>query len=285
MKILLIAQEPPLDPSKVVTGNAVRNQQLQAGLESGGHQVEHIFLGTGDKLPDNAFSGRDDLRSLLIKTRPDVILITYWELVKLLPYDLEQPVVLDFIAPRPLEQLFEDAGTVANEIRKLKLVLRKCDLILVGNELQKHLLIVPLLEAGFDVRRNLPVEVVPLAGEPVARENADANPSTWTLISGGISWPWRKAAPYWRVITRFHRTLPGNTAKLVLFGGQYPLAHSYEDTELDFETEELKCYEQFSKFLSGSGHIGLELAEQNIERTYSQSFRSLEFLRHGLPLI
>ena len=28
-----------------------------------------------------------------------------------------------------------------------------------------------------------------------------------------------------------------------------------------------------------------ELAEWNIEREYSQSFRSLEFLRHGLPLL
>jgi glycosyltransferase involved in cell wall biosynthesis len=34
-----------------------------------------------------------------------------------------------------------------------------------------------------------------------------------------------------------------------------------------------------------SAHIGLEVAHPNIERKYSQSFRSLEFLRHGLPLI
>ena len=32
-------------------------------------------------------------------------------------------------------------------------------------------------------------------------------------------------------------------------------------------------------------HVGIELAEWNIERQYSQSFRSLEFLRHGLPIL
>ena len=35
----------------------------------------------------------------------------------------------------------------------------------------------------------------------------------------------------------------------------------------------------------GGGLIGIELADWNVERAFSQSFRSLDFLRHGLPLI
>jgi len=52
-----------------------------------------------------------------------------------------------------------------------------------------------------------------------------------------------------------------------------------------YQTKGLAPYSQFSRFLIQSAHIGLEVARANIERNFSQSFRSLEFLRHGLPLI
>jgi glycosyltransferase involved in cell wall biosynthesis len=39
------------------------------------------------------------------------------------------------------------------------------------------------------------------------------------------------------------------------------------------------------EYLRTTCHIGVELADQNIEREYSQSFRAMEFLRSGLPLI
>lgn len=272
-------------PTKVVTGNAVRCQQLRESLEAGSHQVEHIYQHKGSARNSHAFSNRDVLRSLIIRHKPDILLVTYWELVKLLPFDLDQPLVLDFIAPRPLEQLFEGPGSLAGELRQLKLVLRKCDLLLVGNQLQHHLLIVPMLDAGFDLRKQLPIRVVPLAGRTHKSPGSDPEHDGWTLVSGGISWPWRKGTPYWREISRFHRSLPQNSARLVLLGGQYPLHESFEDSELDFEVEALLPYEQFSDFLNQTAHIGLELAESNIERLYSQSFRSLEFLRHGLPLI
>ncbi len=272
-------------PTEVVTGNAVRSRQLNQSLAAAGHRVIHVYQDHGEGHGEQAFSGRDALRSLLIRHRADLLLVTYWELVKLLPFDLEAPLVLDFIAPRPLEQLFENPGALRAELRQLNLVLRKCDLILVGNELQKHLLIVPLLEAGFDIRRELPVKVVPLAGDTLAGPGSDPEKDGWTLVSGGISWPWRKGVPYWRAISRYHRSIANIEARLVLFGGQYPLHDSFEDSELDFEVESLLPYQQFSEFLGQSAHIGLELAEQNLERNYSQSFRSLEFLRHGLPLI
>ena len=289
MKILLVAQEPPLDSSQVVTGNAVRSRQLSDALKSAGHTVRQVFKHHGDAHRDDGFADRDAFRSLVIRHRPELILVSYWELVKLLPFDLEPPVVLDFIAPRPLEQLFENPGALGAELRQLNLALRKCDLMLVGSELQKHLLILPLLEAGFDIRKDLPVRVLPLCARPAGTPQSDPEQDGWTLVSGGISWPWRVGAPYWRAITRFHRTqnqqksqLP---SRLLLLGGQYPLHDHFSDSELDFEVEPLLPYDKFSGFLRRSAHIGLELAEQNIERSYSQSFRSVEFLRHGLPLI
>ena len=51
------------------------------------------------------------------------------------------------------------------------------------------------------------------------------------------------------------------------------------------ETSPLLPYREFSKYLTQQAHIGVELADWNVERAFSQSFRSLDFLRHGLPLI
>jgi glycosyltransferase involved in cell wall biosynthesis len=73
--------------------------------------------------------------------------------------------------------------------------------------------------------------------------------------------------------------------KLVLFGGQYRWHEDQRKTAAPYQTQRLAPYSQFSRFLLESAHIGLEVAHSNIERQYSQSFRSLEFLRHGLPLI
>jgi glycosyltransferase involved in cell wall biosynthesis len=103
--------------------------------------------------------------------------------------------------------------------------------------------------------------------------------------------------------------------RLVLFGGQYrwheervdesrspgsipdgrwdgdpgkeqsPHHQQHDVSNSVYQTHELEPYSRFSRFLLESAHIGLEVAHSNIERRYSQSFRSLEFLRHGLPLI
>ena len=59
MNILLIAQEPPLLASQVVTGNAVRCRQLRECLEAGGHRVTHVFQNDSKERFENAFSGRD----------------------------------------------------------------------------------------------------------------------------------------------------------------------------------------------------------------------------------
>ena len=47
----------------------------------------------------------------------------------------------------------------------------------------------------------------------------------------------------------------------------------------------MQTYARYSQMLWRQSDIGLELADENIERYYSQSFRSLGFLEHGLPLI
>ncbi|MBT8071680.1 MAG: glycosyltransferase [Gammaproteobacteria bacterium] len=297
----MITQEPPLAPAAVATGNAIRTAQLEGALRRAGHSTAQVWLERQNGSHANAFKSLDDLHAAITRTNPDVILVMYWELLEFLPFDLPQAVVLDFVAPRPLEVLYENPELVSFELQRLQGLLAKCDLLLTGNESQRELLRFALLEAGFDLRFNDPLLVVPLAGEPAGQPESDPRETGWTLVSGGVHWPWRESEAYWQAIRRMQDDPHASTPRLVLFGGPYqwqavldgeggqkaPLMHRGPGhaTSETFQTHGLAPYEHFSRYLLEHSHIGLEVAEANIERQYSQSFRSLEFLRHGLPLI
>ena len=291
MLILFIAQEPPLAHDAVATGNAIRTAQLEGALSRAGHTIHQVWLSNESNNHQDAFQSRDELQSRITRSRPDVILLSYWELLELLPFDLYQPVVVDFVAPRPLELLFEHPERVGPELKLLQSNLCKCDLLLTGNEAQRDLLWFSLLQAGFDLRGCDPVQVVPLAADPAGRPASDPAVDGWTLVSGGVSWPWRNSEDYWQAIQAMKNDLDSAAPRLVLFGGQYrwhedkPLHSGAGHAVPQHQIQGLAPYSHFSRFLLASAHIGLEVACKNIERRYSQSFRSLEFLRHGLPLI
>jgi len=308
MRILLITQEPPLAPDAIATGNAIRTAQLAGALSRAGHTLSQTWLdnrkGGRKNRHRQAFRSRDELQATINGQRPDVILVSYWELLELLPFDLAQPVVLDFVAPRPLEVLFEHPERVKTGLARLQDNLTKCDVMLTGNPSQRDLLWFTLLQAGFDLRDCDPVLVVPLSAEPAGAPESDPRVNGWTLVSGGVHWPWRKSDDYWQAIQSMKGEPGFRAPRLVLFGGPYRWQEesaensdpeqgdeSEPDTSPElstgepFQTQGLAPYAHFSRFLLESAHIGLEVAQANIERTYSQSFRSLEFLRHGLPLI
>ncbi len=297
MKILLITQEPPLLSEAVVSGNAVRTQQIRQALEGAGHEVLQTWLCIDRKLTQGAFRNRDQLQGILMKQAPDAIIVAYWELLGLLPYDLRQPVILDYVAPRSLEELYESPDTVKSSMRRLRLNLRHCDAVMVGNGKQRHLLLNTLIEAGFDLRESYPVLIVPLGAEVVGPPQSDPMKDGWLMVAGGVSWPWRKSESYTAEMERIANEMCP-VPRIVLFGGHYRW-HEQQDSsgtklpdptvspaqETAVSHRKLESYSYFSNFLSQRAHIGVELAEWNVERQYSQSFRSLEFLRHGLPLL
>ena len=285
MQILLITQEPPLTPDAIATGNAIRTAQLEGALSRAGHNITQTWLDKQNGTHPDAFHNRDELQAAITNQHPDAILVAYWELLELLPFELQQPVILDFVAPRPLEELYEHPERVGAELKRLQSYLSKCDLLLTGNNAQRDLLWLTLLQAGFDLRGSEPILVVPLATEPAGRPESDPLTSGWTLVSGGVHWPWRKSEAYWQAIQNMKDDPESEAPRLVLFGGQYRWHNDPGRATPAYQTQGLSPYSHFSRFLLESAHIGLEVAQSNIERKYSQSFRSLEFLRHGLPLI
>ena len=288
MKILLITQEPPLLNEEVVSGNAVRSVQIRSALEAAGHQVVQVWLGAGP----SGFRNHDELQGILIRQEPAAIIVAYWELLGLLPHEIPVPVILDYVAPRSLEELYESPATVRTSLRRLKVDLQRCDLVLVGNPLQRHLMINTMIEAGFDLRCQDPIRVIPLGAEIADPPQSNPAQDGWLFVSGGVSWPWRNSRSYHSELQAF-ATENQSHVRMVQFGGGYRWHdHAREADRPGSESGQgpvqfraLEPYRQFSEFLTRNAHIGIELAEWNIEREYSQSFRSLEFLRHGLPLL
>jgi glycosyltransferase involved in cell wall biosynthesis len=295
LNILLIAQEPMLEGGEVASGNAIRMQQLCSAMLQAGHRVEHAWLaGPADDpaAPAGGFRNRDELQGMILASAPDVILLAFWELAEFLPFGLAQPVVLDFVAPRPLEELFERPRQVRASLRKLRGYLQRCDLVLVGNEQQRHLLVNVLIEAGFDLRQGVPVLIVPLGAERAGRPESSPGDAGWVLVAGGVSWPWRNSETYLQALAKAARNMPV-PVKILQFEGAYRWHEPLQDPAGPADGESspailrqpLQPYREYCAVLASQAHIGIELADWNVERAYSQSFRSVDFLRHGLPLL
>ncbi|MDZ4731955.1 MAG: hypothetical protein SH820_18655, partial [Xanthomonadales bacterium] len=189
--IMHILQEPLQIDNAVFSGNDLRTRQLDQAIRLGGHRISHAFLRKpGMAGNTNSFANRDELQGLILRHKPDVILVAYWELLALLPFELTQSVVLDFVAPRPLEELFEQPQAVQANMARLRNALQRCDLVLCGNEKQADLLIPLLLEAGHDLRSGLPLRIVPLGADVAEPAASEPGPEGATLVMGGVTWPW-----------------------------------------------------------------------------------------------
>jgi glycosyltransferase involved in cell wall biosynthesis len=292
MKILLITNEPPLNPNEVVSGNAVRSRQLMAALTTAGHSVSQTWLSSRRIRPASSFRNRDELQGRLVAEAPDALIVSYWELLGLLPVELKPFVILDYVAPRSLEELFESPQTVRNSLKRFRLNLERCDAVLVGNEQQGPLLLNNLIEAGFDLRGAVPILTVPLGAEVATTSRSDPTDVGWRMVAGGVTWPWRTDGSFAQALEAVASDFR-DELRIVQFGGTYKwhgtntddLRPGLPQTETAIEYQDLQPYQVFSRYLSEQAHIGIELAESNLERRFSQSFRSLEFLRHGLPLL
>lgn len=298
MKILLITFEPPLDASLAVRGNVVRAAQLHALLVAAGHEVKQVFRKPYDDSPiyDSSamYTDLDELAVFVAAFEPDVLLLGYWALAEDLNPEWDLPVIMDFIAPRPLEALFEPENTRDLSIQRLVACLRKADCFLVGNRRQRHLLVPYLMQAGIDLRFHYPVVELPIAARPAVDEIKPVPAQHWIIAGGGVRWAWRSQQGYvdalenW--LPEFNRSDP--QAHLVMFGGDYPMIHQPGSDEINalrpdqpMHSLGLQSYQDYCRFLTDHVHIGLELAEFNIERYFSQSFRAMEYLRHGIPVV
>lgn len=276
MKILYLTLDHALHLDAVATGNQVRAQGILEALEQAGHTVIQCTPAKENTRAKavHTYETRSDLEKLIAGNGVEAILVGYWSLLAHLP-ESNIPVILDFIAPRMLELMFQESEPIQAKARELIDELGRADHFLVGNQRQSDLLLPLLLQAGFDCRWQAPVSIVPIAarGKISPVENSS---SKLRIVNAGVDWPWRNTQAYREVL---YQLMPqDNNLDFVELTGSYP---GDKSTPGD---NSLLAYSAMQETLQ-SCDIGLELGEKNIEREFSHSFRSMEYLECGLPLI
>ncbi|MDG2177069.1 MAG: glycosyltransferase [Gammaproteobacteria bacterium] len=279
MKILYLSLDPPLNLETVATGNQVRVQGILETLQMAGHDIVQSFPAPDhntSNFTSDCYRTKDELESFISGKKFDAIVVGYWSLLAHLP-DTRLPVILDFIAPRILELMFQDPDSLLEKTAELIETLQRADHFLVGNQRQSDLLLSLLLQAGFDCREQMPVSIVPIStrGETGLSENSSGK---LRLINAGVNWPWRNSGTYKNILDK----LSGQNERVefVELTGACP----GEGSEADENKTSLLNYAAMQEELQACD-IGLELGERNTEREFSHSFRSIEYLQCGLPII
>ncbi|MDJ0655113.1 MAG: glycosyltransferase [Xanthomonadales bacterium] len=272
MKLVYLGHARPLDRSGPISGSDQRAAELKTWLGGRGDELHLVApASAADESADcSVYRDPAELEQLLSRLSPDALLVGLWDLLADLPDRLQLPVIADLVAPRILESVYEPRS-LHEALARMTQLLRRADHFLVGNQRQRDLQVGFLMMAGFDLSERLPVDVVPLTGE-VADVGPRLDPGeTVELIAGGVNWPWRQDQAY----------LDAVNGVLDHQSGAARLTRLSRDPD---RVDELLPYSEFEAVL-GRSHVGLELAQPNVERQFSRSFRLMEYLRHGLPVI
>ena len=306
MKIILIAHGVFLNSSSVATGNSVRAYYLAKGLVDHGHQVTYTYPRELAKFTSNEidnslpgirvtnFISKKELSRLIKNEQPDLLVVGYWELLDYLDETIAVPIVLDVVAPRILEIMFQTEFDLDAETMHMLTLYRRADRFLVGNERQRHFLLPWLIMAGIDCRFEIPIDIVPISSQPCQERPPKQKDSLWRFVSGGVSWPWRNSEAWFDKIVTTLENEQLYKSELCLFSGKYLYGNKGDNLSVEIEETHKKnvlrkhnllAYGAMQQFLLHQSDIGIELADYNIEREYSQSFRIIEFMRAGLPVI
>jgi len=239
--------------------------------------------------PGNPFAFTDphELHEVVRYVDPEVILAEAPEEVRHLPAGNFR-LILDLFAPRILEQQFQ-AGSQERESVVVFDALQRADAFLFSNERQKYYHLPLLALAGIDCTKTAGV-VIPISGPPGA--SGFHKPKQPVFVAGGVFWPWADLGPG---LVDLHACLAkAGKGAIHLYGGEYGIR---SDTETYCDPREAlpkrskhlkfkgmvaidKLWEQYSK-----ASVAFDLTSPNPERELNLSFRQIDYLRCGLPII
>lgn len=282
-------------PGKPVVGNGLRAQQLGEALRH--HQAEVRYLAQhsffpGEPAPPGVFlfTGRESFLARISEYQPDLLICIQGEGLELLPeQDFPVPVLADWIAPRLLEFSFQQLP-LEQWLPRLVANARKADYHSCCTAEQRAYLYFLLQLAGvpLDTERVL---ILPLsaAAARFPRRTAD-NPEP-VLVAGGVHWPWIQSRRFLRLaIEEMERAGRG---RLRLFGGRYLFStdsERYQDPEAELPASErlsIEGVQSYDRLLAAylDSDLAINLFEENAERQLAFSFREMDYLKCGLPLL
>ncbi|MDP2310342.1 MAG: hypothetical protein Q8P18_30275 [Pseudomonadota bacterium] len=269
MRVLVVHHGPLPRSGAPVTGGARRAAVHVDALRGAGHDVLTLSRAQDDvdplafgALP--GFRTAGDLARLAAASAPDWILCVAPEEAPALAG--VAPLVVDLYAPRVLEAAFE--GLQREEAGRALAAIEAADEVLFSNPRQRWLWTGLLGVGGWNLAEpaGLLVPLAALAGSP--RGPGTGRP---TFVVGGRSWPWQDATDTLRRAV----AVVGGRADIVSVGlpaveGVRASPHTTLDAWLD---------------LLANATVALDRYAPNPERALAQSFRQMDYLGAGLPLI
>ncbi len=251
---VLVVHHGSLAPSDgPTTGGAIRAAQHVRALERAGHEV--TTLARAQDGP-GGFTGP---RHLHARARGyDWILCVAPDEAPALRG--AAPLVVDLYAPRVLEAAWE--GQQEDEARRTLLAIDAADEVIFSNPRQRWFFLGVLALCGWDVSQSSGL-VVPIATEPTTRKKRGKK---FTFVAGGQPWPWQDGRD---TIARARAHL-GRRAEVVVVG-------------MDGQSG-LLSRPAWQEVCAGAD-AALDRYAPHVERELALSFRQLDYLSAGLPLV
>jgi hypothetical protein len=258
---VLLVHHGRLDPvDGPTTGGALRAGTHAAALRGAGHEV--VALARAQDV-DDGYRSPAHLRRLAAQARPDWILcVAPEEAPALAPV---APLVVDLYAPRLLEGAFE--GLQREEAGRALRAIAAADEVLVSNPRQRWFWAGLLGACGWDLAAPAGL-LVPIAALPGPARRKSARP--YVLI-GGRPWPWQDAS--------------GTIARAVAHLGGRAEVHTYGlPAQAGAVAKPAVARAAWLDACAGAV-AALDRYAPNPERALAQSFRQMDALGCGTPLI
>lgn len=283
MRVLVVFHGCFPQGDRPVSGGALRAWHHGEALRAAGHEVLYVTRDQ-DRTDDGppTFAGPRQLRDYARRVKPDRIVCVQPEEAPALA-GLEVPLCVDLYAPRLLEAAFDGSSDI-EAIRTLRAIAAG-DFFLFSNPRQRWHYLGLLALAGVDLRA-CSGAVVPLVAPDGPPRQLPAEP---ILVMGGVTWPWQDPTDgLRRAVATLERIGRG---KVVVYGGRPAVG--------DSAVVDLPALVPPGPHLQYAGVVGyfsllgayagaslaLDLMAPNPEREVALSFRQVEYLGCGLPLL
>lgn len=277
-------------------GIALRAWTLGEGLRRHGVEVCYTSRRQDQRHPPEPgqppvypFEGPAELQAIAERLAPSLILAVGADSMSWLR-PLQIPIVLDLFAPRLLENQWETDDPAQETLAWLD-ALSRADYFIVTTQRARYLLLGQLPLAGVDCRsdRLLTIPLSILLPEASERQPPHRFTEHPLLVAGGVAWPWQD--PRWALEQAVGVLKQHPNARLRLLRGAYPLhapGQQVQPLPIDptppVEVEGMLPYADMLKLFE-TAWGALDLMAPNLEREVALSFRQLDALRTGLPLI
>ncbi len=273
MRVLIVHHGalPGPDHAGPSPGGALRALRLGEALSRAGLSVSHLSRAQDGP---GGFASAAELLVLARALRPDRVICVQLEEAPALAA-LGVPLVVDLYAPRLVEAAFGGAlPTVAADTLR---ALAVGDAFLASNRRQRWHWAGALALAGVDLR-DAPLLDVPLACPPV-RPGAPA-PSALRLVAGGARWPWQDPAPG---LARALAALDARGDGEIWWFGAPPV----DGPLAGHPRLVLPGWRPYADLLDAyaGATAAIDWMAPNAERALALSFRHMDYLACGLPIL